>query len=76
MSQTLITPLLIGAALIIGTTGQFLLKSGMDRAGRVESIVQALSPSFLVQAFTQWQIPVAVVFYALGAVLWLSLIHI
>lgn len=74
MAGTYVTPALIGAAVVIGAGGQFLLKAGMDRAGRVESVAQALSPQYLMNAFSHWQVPVAIVLYALGAILWMAVL--
>jgi drug/metabolite transporter (DMT)-like permease len=69
-----LTPVLIALSILIGVIGQFLLKAGMDAAGRVESSSQLLSLDFLVSAFSQWQVPVALVMYATGAMLWMAVL--
>lgn len=63
--------MLVGLAVVIGVAGQFLLKAGMDRLGRVEDLGQVASGRFLLGLVTQWQVPVALVMYAFGAFLWM-----
>ncbi|PKQ30218.1 MAG: hypothetical protein CVT60_01335 [Actinobacteria bacterium HGW-Actinobacteria-10] len=74
MTSSLVTPTLVALAVLIGTVGQFLLKAGMARTGRVESVAQAVSPTYLLNAFSHWQVPIAIVFYALGAILWMAVL--
>lgn len=69
-----ITYPLIGASVVIGVVGQFLLKFGMDRVGRIESVSQIVSPATLLKMITVWQVPVALGCYALGAILWMGVL--
>lgn len=71
MMSRLMTPLFVGIAVFVGVAGQFLLKAGMEKVGRVNDFQQVLSRELWSGLITQWQVPVAVVMYAAGAFLWM-----
>ncbi len=69
-----LTPVLLAMSVTIGVVGQCLLKIGMDAVGRVDKAARIFSPGFLLSAASQWQIPIAILMYAVGVVLWMTLL--
>lgn len=65
---------LIGSSIVIAVTGQFLLKVGMEKVGKLGSIAELMTPRYLGAMITTWQIPVALTMYLLGAVLWMAVL--
>lgn len=65
---------LISSSVVIAVVGQFMLKLGMEKVGKLGSFGQLLSPAYLGAMATTWQIPLALILYFLGAVLWMAVL--
>lgn len=64
--------ILVAVCILLGTTAQIILKTGMNEVGKLESFQQMLSLEHLMGMLTNKFVLIGFMFYGVASILWLG----